>query len=137
MRKQNWPKALQERIKAAREVAFLWGENDCCLFVADCCVEICGVDPAEKYRGRYKTRRGAFGLVKRTHGSIEAAFDSYFGRIPREQAGRGDIALFTSPDGPCVGVLWGGSVWAMTESGVRVTDCEPEIFWRVDNVKGS
>lgn len=135
MRHTNWPLRLQETIKAAHEAAFSWGEHDCCLFVADCCIAVCGVDPAEKYRGRYKTRRGAFGLVKRVHGSLEAAFDACFRRIEPAFAGRGDICLFESPDGPCVGVLFAGQIWAMTETGVSVTDAEPTVYWSVQHVE--
>ncbi|WP_408068300.1 DUF6950 family protein [Yersinia nurmii] len=39
--------------------AFLWGQHDCCLFVADCAEAVCGIDSAGDYRGTYDSALGA------------------------------------------------------------------------------
>lgn len=128
----NWPRQLQQTLQAAREAAFSWGENDCCLFAANCCQAICGVDPAAPYRGRYRTEVGAKRVLANTHGSLEAAWDACFERVPVPQAMRGDVVLFESDFGRCIGVVWSGGIWCVTEDGATRSRAEPLIAWRVE-----
>lgn len=132
MRYDNWPLHLQQVLQAAREAAFSWGENDCCLFAADCCVAVCGIDPAEQYRGRYRTEIGAKRALKQVHGSLEAAWDACFERIPVRLAQRGDVVMFDSTFGRCIGVGWAGGVWCVTEDGVARVHAEPTLAWRIE-----
>lgn len=132
-RYSDWPHRLQKTLQAAREAAFSWGELDCCLLAADCCVAVCGVDPAERYRGRYTTERGAKRVLANTHGSLEAAWDACFERIPVRQAQRGDVVLFDAPLGRCIGVVWAGGVWCMTDDGAAPSRAEPYLAWRVEH----
>ncbi|MBZ5486890.1 hypothetical protein HW452_05060 [Halomonas aquamarina] len=133
MRHQDWSKRLRETIQAAQGQPFLWGENDCCLFAADCCVAVCGVDPAEPYRGKYKTERGAKGALRRIHGSLEAAWDARFERVDVRFRQRGDVVLFDSEFGRCVGVVWSGGIIAVTEDGAAYVNAEPTVCWRVES----
>ena len=55
----NWPELLAAEIAAAEARPFAWGSMDCALFVCDCILAITGEDVAAKFRGRYKTERGA------------------------------------------------------------------------------
>ncbi|MDG9890554.1 DUF6950 family protein [Pseudomonas juntendi] len=132
MRYRDWPTRLHETIQAAFERPFLWGEFDCCLFVADCAAAICGVDPAKEYRGRYKTEIGAKRVIASTHGSVEAVLDTYFERIDVQFAQRGDIVSFEGASGKCVAVLWSDRYWAATEFGAAAVDCQPLVAWRVE-----
>ncbi|XUO88412.1 hypothetical protein RVM26_04750 [Halomonas sp. KM072] len=136
MRHRDWTTRLHHEIQAASERPFSWGEFDCCTFAAACCIAICDVDPIEKYRGRYSTETGAKRVLKNTHGSLEALWDAYFERVPVAMRQRGDVVLFTSEFGRCVGVVWAGSIWAATNDGVSRVTADPEVCWRVDNVKG-
>lgn len=133
MRNNDWLKQLRETIQAASGRPFLWGENDCCLFAADCCVAVCGVDPAEQYRGKYKTERGAKGALKRTHGSLEGAWDACFKRVDVSLRQRGDVVLFDSEFGRCVGVVWSGGIIAVTDEGAEYVKAEPTVCWRVES----
>ncbi|MGJ8518492.1 DUF6950 family protein [Carnimonas bestiolae] len=132
MRYPDWSQRLNTTIKAALERPFSWGKNDCCTFMADCCVAVCGVDPAEQYRGAYCSRLGAFRQLRKRHGSIDGALDACFSRISLPFAQRGDVVVFSSPDGPCSGVLWAQSIWAATEGGIARTDAQPTACWRVE-----
>jgi len=49
-----------------------WGKDDCMLAVADIIWEIIGKDPAEEYRGRYRSRTGAIRVLGRG-GTLNAA----------------------------------------------------------------
>ena len=50
----------------------VWGESDCCLFVADALKSISGVDIAAWFRKRYASRSKAFKLLRQfAGGSVE------------------------------------------------------------------
>ena len=76
MRHPDWQIRIITTIQAATERPFCWGENDCCLFVADVCLAACDKDPAAHYRGRYTTEIGAKRVLAKTHGSISARASS-------------------------------------------------------------
>ena len=106
MRHPDWQLRIIQTIQAASERPFCWGENDCCLFVADVCLAACDKDPAAAYRGRYSTEIGAKRVLAKTHGSIEAALDALFVRVPIAMAQRGDALVFDGPNGLTAGVMW-------------------------------
>lgn len=133
MRHPDWQLRIIDTIKAASGRPFCWGENDCCLFVADVCLAACGKDPAADYRGRYRTELGAKRALAKTHGSIAAALDAHFERVPVAMAQRGDALVFDGPQGQTAAVMWAGRVWAMTEQGARpISDAVPLFAWRVE-----
>lgn len=133
MRRPDWQRQLITTIEAARVRPFVWGELDCCLFVADCCVAACGIDPAAVYRGRYTTARGSQRVLAKEHGSIAAVLDAHFQRIDPALAQRGDSVVFDGPLGQTAGLIWAGQVWAMTEQGARpVPDVVPLLAWRAE-----
>ena len=65
MRKEDWPERLMALIAERRSRPFAWGEQDCALFACDAVAAMTGADPAAWFRGRYRTRRGAYALLKR------------------------------------------------------------------------
>ncbi|WP_372030072.1 hypothetical protein [Pseudomonas kurunegalensis] len=132
MRKRDWTTQLANTIKAATERPFSWGEFDCCLFAADCALAVCGVDPAEAYRGRYSSEAGAKRLLKKLHGSLEGAWDACFARIQPGLIQRGDIALYDGPNGRGVAVFWADEFWSVSPDGVCRIECEPLTVWRVE-----
>lgn len=131
MRNKNWAMRLGEYIKNNANTPFTWGRYDCCLFVADCCVEVCGVDPAESYRGTYKTELGAKRAIKKNHGTLENAFDSYFKRRELSHVQRGDICTFMNEEGKAAAVFFAGDWWSTTEGGVKRVECDPIVAWEV------
>ena len=76
---------------------FSWGENDCCLFVADAILEMTGFDVAEFFRNKYSDRETAFELMKEySGGSVVETWDKVaevhgFREITPDQVGVGDI----------------------------------------------
>jgi hypothetical protein len=113
---EDWPTRLDRAIREAQDRPAEWGKHDCCLFACDCVQAMTGVDPARKFRGRYKTKRGAFGAVKRfAGGGIAEAAEKIAGElgvpeVPPATAQRGDVVLFRGmlPDGgetDCLGVV--------------------------------
>lgn len=132
MRTRDWTTQLANMIKAATERPFSWGEFDCCLFAADCAVAVCGTDPAALYRGRYTTEMGAKRLLKKIHGSLDAAWDACFARVNPAFIQRGDVAMYDGPNGRGVAVYWAGEFWSVAEDGAGRIACEPLVVWRVE-----
>lgn len=132
MRNRDWTTQLATTIKAAIERPFSWGEFDCCLFAADCSMAVCGTDPATLYRGRYTTEAGAKRLLKKNHGSLEAAWDACFLRVPPAFIQRGDVALYDGVNGRGIAVFWAGEFWSVAEDGVGRVVCVPLVVWRVE-----
>ncbi|HEE9631311.1 TPA: hypothetical protein R8E83_003592 [Escherichia coli] len=132
MRKPDWQIKLGETIAAATERPFLWGEHDCCLFAADCAVVVCGIDPAEKYRGTYSDALGARKALLKNHKTIDAAIGAYFKEVPPALAQRGDLVVLNTEQGRVAGVVWGLGVWVTTPDGVRCVRKKPDRAWRVE-----
>lgn len=133
MRYPDWQTQLLNCIQAAKGRPFVWGTLDCCLFVADCCVALCGVDPAASYRGRYCTEAGAKRVLLREHGSIGAVLDAHFKQVPVMMAQRGDAVIYDGPNGETAGVIWAGAIWAVTEQGPQpLPGVRPKAVWRVE-----
>lgn len=132
MRYRDWTTRLSQVIKAALERPFSWGEFDCCLFAADCALAVCGTDPAQAYRGTYKTEAGAKRALKKNHGSLEAAWDACFTRVAPAFIQRGDIAMYEAPGGKAMAVFWADEFWATTDPGVTRVVCDPLAVWRVE-----
>ena len=131
MRYANWTKLLSETICKYSNAKFEYGKLDCCLFVCDCCVSICGVDPAINHRGRYTTELGAKkALIK--YGGIEESFDKCFNSVPVNFAQRGDVCLYENNGGLTVAVMYNGWM-GMAENGcVKVKPDSILKVWRVE-----
>lgn len=83
-----------------------------------------GVDPMAWFRGRYKTRRGAYAALRRfAGGGLAEAMDRVaaersYKRIPTRMAQRGDVVMHDTPDGPGLGVCVGSTFVAIADGGV-------------------
>lgn len=86
-------------VEAARTVPFAWGTFDCWLAAADLVAATTGTDPAAWCRGRYRTARGALGVLRRHGGgTLAAMLTTIFGDpVARSFARRGDLVLVPLP----------------------------------------
>ena len=62
----DWATALAVFLESRDKAPFVWGANDCALFAADAVLAITGHDLGSD-RGRYRTAKGAAGVLRR-HG---------------------------------------------------------------------
>lgn len=139
MKQPNWQSLLVKYLLVQMSEPFEWGVNDCCLFACNCVQVMTGQDPGTAYRNKYTSELGARRALKRIGGgSIETAFNHVFGPLkPRLNAGRGDLALINTDLGPAVGVVCGGSVWAVGLDGLVSLPLKNIIgCWYVDNMQG-
>lgn len=79
----DWRDRLSALIARRLRLGFEWGVRDCCLWAADACVAVTGIDYADGIRGTYDDARSAC-LVLRAIGGLRGA------------AARGGV-LLTSP----------------------------------------
>ena len=138
MRNENWPGILEAQIKDAAGREFVWGEFDCCLWACDVIEAMTGRDPAQTFRGKYKSKRGAYGQLKRQYGggvreAAEAIFEYLgFREVPKTFAQRGDVVLVTTPDGDAL-AIWTGTYCVLpSPTGLTRLGIEDVLrAWRV------
>lgn len=133
MKKVNWVAIAAKGIEEKRDSKFVWGENDCCLAVADIVKDFSNVDIAEKFRGRYTTAIGSVRVLNRCGGgSIASAVSQTLKEVELALVSRGDVVLIETYVGDSLGLYFGSRVWAMTEEGLR--DFDKKLIkkaWRV------
>lgn len=129
MRFHDWPERLFKTVRRAKDLGFSWGKNDCALFACDCALAITGVDHAAKFRGTYKTKAGAFLMLRKIEDvkSLLELADKYLGeRIELSQAKRGDVVALMMDNFYALGVVTGSNAVFVTLSGtqtVPVSSC--------------
>ncbi len=123
-------------IAAARRRVFAWGKWDCCLFCADWVREATGFDPAAEYRGRYRSKRGAYALLKRlAGGDVDAAWTRACGEPMANPlfAVAGDICMVETDLGLTLGICLGAEIAHVSESGLAFLPITAaEKAWRLN-----
>jgi hypothetical protein len=91
---------------------FVYGSWDCCLFVCDAIREMTGIDPASDFRGKYRSRKEAYALIKAAIGtaSVQAIAASITAKfqmpeIPVRRAQYGDLVLIERPNDYSLGLI--------------------------------
>lgn len=132
---EDWPSRLAAHVETVRAAPFAWGVSDCCLFAADCILAMTGVDLAVEYRGRYRTKRGAYAVLKRLcGGGVEAAVHRMLGAPLSTPltAQRGDVVLIDTPDGPALGICLGVQCGCQSPHGTTFLPMPAaRLAWRV------
>jgi hypothetical protein len=126
-RREDWPRRLDAVLRAARRRPFVWGEHDCCLFAADVVDAMCATDPAAaiaaRFRGRYRTSRGARGLLARLGGIDGLMTKVALGpEVAPLMAQRGDVVALAPPEGDAgagvmLGICIGGQIAGAAPAG--------------------
>lgn len=131
----HWETRLSDWAVQAAHRPFSWKDQaDCCLTACDAIRAITGVDPAAWFRGKYKTRTGAYGCLKRFAGgglveTVEKITqENNWPEIPVLTARRGDVGIIPTDDGEalaiCLGARWAaqgadGLVYVPLKTGLR------------------
>ena len=136
MRYHDWPEKLFAVVKTAQRSKFIWGENDCALFACDCAKAMTGVDYAERFRGKYTTRKEAEVALKKIEGvnNLSELADKYLGeRISTSVVQRGDVVLLTVDSLQVLGIVTGnGAVFLALSGGIQVVPLkECSCAWSV------
>ena len=96
----QWEKRLVAVTEVHINTPLVWGKSDCLLTACDAIEAMTGVDPAAGIRGKYKSKAGAYRLIKQ-HGydSLGAVLADRFAEIPVAMAGRGDVGIYQNTVG--------------------------------------
>jgi hypothetical protein len=116
---------------------FVWGEHDCCLWLADWIAERRGIDCAAWARGRYHDAASCADFLL-----AEGGIAAVVGRCARIAGlsetgawGPGAVGLVEAFDGHGLvtcGALFAGRRWtALTLTGIVAQLAEPIIAWEV------
>ena len=101
-RVEGWETRLADAIKSARDRLPLYGEYDCCLFVADMVATVIGEDPAVRFRGVYSNIKGAkAALMEHGGGTVEGTAEMIAAEIGAAEiapafAQRGDFGFIST-----------------------------------------
>lgn len=116
MRLEGWESRLNQAIEEARHLPFQWGSHDCVTWTAHCVQVISGTDYLADIRRPYKSKTGAYRLIKSIAPTLADCVDLYLTRIPVAQAKRGDVVMHSSGAlGVCFGV---NSLFITEEQGL-------------------
>lgn len=133
----GWQTRLLTTVNELKEAPFVWGQNDCCIFVAKCLDAQYGTGIADGIIGQYSTELGSkrFMLEKAKSTYLPTMLDVYITqRVDKKYAQRGDVVTFNGDLGLTAGVLWSGVVWAMGPNGVEtfpLSKIEITDIWRM------
>lgn len=111
---------------------FVWGTDDCCLFIGRWVVLATGSRFMDDWTGTYHDEAGARQRLEAV-GGAPAMFTGYLGKpIKPALAVRGDIAV-TSYDGWHMAMICTGRMWAAKrlKGGVSMLRVPVETAWRL------
>lgn len=134
----GWESFLAAHFDRARHESFVWGTFDCALAVCDGVKAISGIDPGDKYRGKYSTEGEARTIIGNDLGNFAAGIcDSLgFPEHPRYSFGRrGDVVLVDNRDpAHALGTidLSGRFAWCVAGTGfIRIPMSRWLRAWRI------
>lgn len=108
---------LTEFIRAGMRREFVWGQHDCSLFCANLVLEVTGVDPARRWRGRYNSEAGMLTFVNEA--GLVALFDQGTAGILERCVAEDSIIGVITTDSGDVGAVRSGRSWVvLTERGI-------------------
>lgn len=107
-RKEGWENELAVYLDKVSTRSFKRGKHDCALFVCNCIKILTGVDYAAEYRGKYKTKKEAFQMLKER--GFEDLSKIAFGKLgdPYKNinfAKRGDLVTLDCKEGISLGII--------------------------------
>jgi hypothetical protein len=141
VRKPDWQSQLQQFLLRSVAKPFMYGEFDCCLFVADAVYAMTDIDIAAEFRGKYCCRSEALAICKKYTGAesvrsivCQALAAQNLPEVTVPSAQRGDIVLVRRRADHSLGIisLNGKEIIAVsTEGHVRLRLTLASRAWRV------
>lgn len=118
-RRPDWRARLHNELTASLTRPFEWGTNDCALFAMRCVEAMTGENPGAIFIGKYKTARGAMGVIRRAgHKDLVEFAAAHFAKISAAFANAGDVAAVMTESGPALGIIGGSRIHVMRHDGL-------------------
>ncbi|MET8524104.1 hypothetical protein [Nocardioides sp. NPDC004968] len=114
---------LAKYLRAGAARPFCWDSCDCCSWACGWVALRRGVDPSARWRGRYRTARGALLQIRRAGGDLldvasEAMADA--GLVPTEAPRPGDIGVVETDRGQALAIRTPTGWAAKAAAGITV-----------------
>ncbi len=146
VRPPDWQSRMASALAERRKASFVWGHHDCVAFASCIAEAICGIDFMSAFHGRYKTKIGAYRILKKyaggglEEGTVKLAAEFGLLEIVPRMAQRGDIVLAEIPIGAyednvtvdSIGVCLGERIaFAGPQGFVQIPIVKARRAWRV------
>ena len=143
-RVSGWEIRLDDFINSKLHASFNWGTHDCAMFSYNAVKEMTHVDVAHWFRGRYRSKWGAYRLMKDFSGGgleetvekLSKEFD--MPEIDMPFAGRGDlvmcnVATVINEELPTLGIIgMSDKIYIAGTSQLQIFDKDIGVkFWKV------
>lgn len=131
IRVQNWRVNYENLIDAIRRKPFAWGYVDCLTGLVDPTIQaLTGEEPFARFRARYKTARGAIGIMRRS--GFENLADLVASELPEihpSQCVVGDVVAIPTDDdfAFALGVVNGDRVFVISPDGLSTRDISEAV----------
>ena len=117
---------LDDYVRSTAELPWVWGRQDCTIWVADWCLIRWGYDPAARYRGRYADEAGMAAL---TGAGLLATVAPEIGLPRKDEPAEGDIGVIEVA-GKQVAAIRSGPHWIFrTPRGVSFARRSALAIW--------
>jgi len=122
---------LADYLHAAGGKSFAPGTHDCCTFPGDWVRAQTGVDPIQRWRGRYDTQEGAEALIEAAGGLVNlwaiGMIDALCPEVDEPQEGDVGVILVLGENGPVEnGGIFTGRRWAfVAPRGLFISSIDP------------
>ena len=118
-------RALSAFLASTARTPFAWGQDDCCLFLANWAIALGYPDPAAHLRGRYATEIGCARVLTREGGisAVVADCARRAGLVVTDAPRLGDVGVVEAPTANGVraaGAICLGQRWATRGDGIVV-----------------
>lgn len=133
MRRDDWRARYEATIDAIRVSPAVgeWGAGDCLTGLVGPVVEaLTGADPFARFRGRYKTARGALGIMRRSgFANLADLVASDLPEIHPSECRVGDIVAIPSDDdfAYALGVVNGERAFVLQTNGLATRDMSEAV----------
>lgn len=119
IRHPDWQSRLVLYLTRTAAKPFVPGRQDCALFAAGAIEAMTGVDPADGWRGRYRSLRGGQRMLRAAgYGDHVALAAAILPEVTVAEAAPGDIAVIETPEGRALGVVQGAGIYVTGALGL-------------------